>query len=969
MKKFKNVLRALSIIVVAGLMFLPSSFAFATNMDKELTDREKAAFIVRNEWTTWVNAFTASLSELDKNATSRIYNNMDFYDMQYRFTEKYKKVPEYLDEDGKPTQKLKDLIKKKRKELNGATIIDPELLSFISKQDGSTIKYVLTSGFDESSIDIGWSYDGLTWTRWAPNESITPEQGKSLYIWNKKPTLSSDTAQFSFVMTGIFDTAGNIRSLLNFSDLTANCFNGLFKNCAALIQSPELPDTALKNACYYEMFYGCTGLTSMPNLPATTLADSCYHSMFYNCTSLSGTTTLPATLLKNECYKNMFYGCTNLKRSPAIMATSAANEACASMFNACTNLNELRVAYTGNWDVNNCFDNWVNGVDRDGIIYYSGTDFTYGPSAIPYDDTYKWGINGPSDMYLTFKAVEDSGATIAYTLGSSITKNNIYYKKNSESWVNWTVGTNIVLSKGDYVKIWNRDDTLSTSYTDAYRFKFRMSGGKVEASGNCNSMINFANLSNYAFSGLFSDCDTLTKAPKLPSTVLADYCYHTMFYSCDQLVQAPDLPATVLKQHCYNQMFRMCTNLLQSPKIAATTLAQSCFVNMFDSCSKLEKISLAYSGNFSGTGVPSGAFTTWVNGVSNTGEIEYAGTDFTYGSSALPKNDTYKWTVKMPPLNFTAIEDSTIKWTGKNITTIQYSVDNDNWQAFERNVPITLNAGDKIYVRNTVAYLSDSLNHVEFVMTGKIAAAGNVNSLLNESNVTGMYAYLKLFNDCTALTTAPVLPSTLVGNRAYCCMFMGCTNLVTPPKLPATTVDDCGYLNMFSGCTSLISAPELPATDIDDSSYCRMFQYCTSLTTAPSLPATNLGPNCYEDMFYGCTALTTAPPTLPAETLTKECYLRMFKGCTSLTTSPDIKATTVAEASCEQMFSGCTSLNKIKISYSGPFTGSSVPSNAFNYWVDYVSNSGTFIYPGTDRTYGHSAIPKDDSHKWTVSAS
>ena len=33
---------------------------------------------------------------------------MDFYDMQYRFTEKYKKVPEWLDEDGKPTQKLKD---------------------------------------------------------------------------------------------------------------------------------------------------------------------------------------------------------------------------------------------------------------------------------------------------------------------------------------------------------------------------------------------------------------------------------------------------------------------------------------------------------------------------------------------------------------------------------------------------------------------------------------------------------------------------------------------------------------------------------------------------------------------------------------------------------------------------------------------------------------------------------------------
>ena len=99
------------------LTFSSVGHVFAAE-ERELTNDEKAAFIVRDEWTGWVRDFTASLSELDKNATAKIYEDMDFYDMQYRFTEKYKKVPEYLDEEGKPTQKLKDMIKEKRKEIN-----------------------------------------------------------------------------------------------------------------------------------------------------------------------------------------------------------------------------------------------------------------------------------------------------------------------------------------------------------------------------------------------------------------------------------------------------------------------------------------------------------------------------------------------------------------------------------------------------------------------------------------------------------------------------------------------------------------------------------------------------------------------------------------------------------------------------------------------------------------------------------
>lgn len=111
----KKLYYLLSVLLISIFLVTSVNYVFA---DGDLTDDDLNSFIVRDEWVQWVTAFTASLSELDKNATSKIYDDMDFYDMQYRFTEKYKKVPEYLDADGKPTQKLKDMIKEKRKEIN-----------------------------------------------------------------------------------------------------------------------------------------------------------------------------------------------------------------------------------------------------------------------------------------------------------------------------------------------------------------------------------------------------------------------------------------------------------------------------------------------------------------------------------------------------------------------------------------------------------------------------------------------------------------------------------------------------------------------------------------------------------------------------------------------------------------------------------------------------------------------------------
>lgn len=79
--------------------------------ERELNDQEKAAFITRDEFNIWQEQFIASLSALDLESTSKIYADMDFYDMQYRFTKRYTDDPRYWDKDSdEPTPLLEQMI-------------------------------------------------------------------------------------------------------------------------------------------------------------------------------------------------------------------------------------------------------------------------------------------------------------------------------------------------------------------------------------------------------------------------------------------------------------------------------------------------------------------------------------------------------------------------------------------------------------------------------------------------------------------------------------------------------------------------------------------------------------------------------------------------------------------------------------------------------------------------------------------
>ena len=250
------------------------------------------------------------------------------------------------------------------------------------------------------------------------------------------------------------------------------------------------------------------------------------------------------------------------------------------------------------------------------------------------------------------------------------------------------------------------------------------------------------------------------------------------------------------------------------------------------------------------------------------------------------------------------------------------STDAVNWTKWENPATngISLRVGQSVYLKadedaRTRTATSTNINNY-FSSTGRISCSGDIRSLLNKVVAPGDYTYwfLRLFYNCTSLTTAPELPSTSLASYCYYQMFYGCTSLTKVPSvLPAKTLTNYCYTNMFGNCTSLTQAPELPATTLADYCYQGMFAGCTSLTKVPSvLPATTLVDGCYTTMFQDCTSLTSTPE-LPATTLDYQCYSSMFRGCTSLTSAPELPVTTLASQCYNQMFYGCTSLTQAPV--------------------------------------------------------
>lgn len=264
-------------------------------------------------------------------------------------------------------------------------------------------------------------------------------------------------------------------------------------------------------------------------------------------------------------------------------------------------------------------------------------------------------------------------------------------------------------------------------------------------------------------------------------------------------------------------------------------------------------------------------------------------------------------------LCFTSTGNSTITLKQNGIPktsankVIKYKLNDGQWQTWDLS-KVTLSDGDKMYLKSDDEIpVSETYDiYKNFVITGSIAASGNIMSLLNFSTTLSDCAFYYLFKDCTSLTTAPVLP--------------------------AITLSVSCYFSMFGNCSSLVHAPELPAT--------------------------TLASRCYAFMFEGCTALTHAPSILPATTLAIWCYSSMFDGCTSLVQAPELPATELVEYCYFNMFYNCSKLNYVK----ALFTTDLIPEQ-FNKWLYGVSVRGTFI-KSKDATWDNSDVYMPDA--WIV---
>lgn len=180
----------------------------------------------------------------------------------------------------------------------------------------------------------------------------------------------------------------------------------------------------------------------------------------------------------------------------------------------------------------------------------------------------------------------------------------------------------------------------------------------------------------------------------------------------------------------------------------------------------------------------------------------------------------------------------------------------------------------------------------------KVDCSGDIRTLIDytayENAASGNCRFCSLFKGCEALKSAlELLLATALKDDCYNSMFEGCTSLEQAPVLPATVLRIRCYDSMFKGCTALKQAPDLPARDLAYFCYEHMFDGCTSLVEAPDLPATTLQPACYSYMFANCTSLKTAPE-LGAEELVSTCYFCMFQNCKKLE-SVTMLATSVAD--------------------------------------------------------------------------
>ena len=266
------------------------------------------------------------------------------------------------------------------------------------------------------------------------------------------------------------------------------------------------------------------------------------------------------------------------------------------------------------------------------------------------------------------------------------------------------------------------------------------------------------------------------------------------------------------------------------------------------------------------------------------------------------------------PLTLQALENSTVKMTvsagSPTASGLKYRKLAQPWTAYSIDTDISLAAGEWVQFKNSAGTLNSSGNTVKFVLSGKLAAFGDLMSMLN-ADACVSYCFSSLFSSNNALYSAKDLRCPV--NLATCCL-----------------------QSAFAWCQYLAEGPAtLPARTLASSCYSYMFQGNTRLRKMPRIQATQYPGWCCQYMYHYCgSALTGGMETVP------------------------ILATTLGTSSLQNMFNSAK-ISRLEVN----FTDWNTAGNSTANWVSGVPGSGTFVKPSAlSPDTGDSKIPSG----WTV---
>ena len=271
-----------------------------------------------------------------------------------------------------------------------------------SLEDNNTIKWVKSGG---PSVSLSYSTDnGQNWTDVtlsANRDFATINTGDSIIFKGINNKISSAWNQYNrFNATKTFKTYGNAMSILwgddfinhsEFKSGTTHSLCGLFYGTTTLTDASNLilPALTCVASCYNGMFRGCTNLVNSPQLPATQSALDCYSSMFEGCINLEDVYVPEINLVNNSttCCKNMFcmdrdsmVTTPKMTKSPILRASTGATNCYQQMFCGNGNLTEVTCLLE---DGVGCADWLKYGSSTGTFKKASGITWASGTSGIP----------------------------------------------------------------------------------------------------------------------------------------------------------------------------------------------------------------------------------------------------------------------------------------------------------------------------------------------------------------------------------------------------------------------------------------------------------------------------------------------------------------------------------------------------------------------------------------------------------